>query len=76
MSKADILRIPDYLEHIVEAIERIQRYVAGMSRSAFLEDDRTRDAVVRNYEIMVKPPTTSSGTTRSLRRGIRKFPGN
>ena len=27
MSKADILRIPDYLGHIVEAIERIHRYI-------------------------------------------------
>ncbi len=26
MSKTDILRIPDYLGHIVEAIERIHRF--------------------------------------------------
>lgn len=28
MSKSDVLRIPDYLEHILEAIERIDRYLA------------------------------------------------
>ena len=52
MSKADVLRIPDYLEHIVEAIERIHRYVDGLSEAAFLDDDKTRDAVIRNYEIL------------------------
>ena len=28
MSKTDALRIPDYHEHSVEAIERIDRYLA------------------------------------------------
>ncbi|MDD2883063.1 MAG: hypothetical protein PHQ58_21840 [Rhodoferax sp.] len=27
MSKADILRLPEYLGHIVQAIDRIHRYV-------------------------------------------------
>ena len=27
MSKSDLLRIPDYLWHILEAIERIYRYI-------------------------------------------------
>jgi hypothetical protein len=52
MSKADSLRIPDYLEHIVEAIERIHRYVDDMSEAAFMDDNKTRDAVIRNYEII------------------------
>jgi uncharacterized protein with HEPN domain len=52
MSQADVLRIPDYLEHIVESIERIHRYVDDMDATAFLADDKTRDAVVRNYEII------------------------
>ena len=30
MSKADKLRIPDYLGHILEAIQRIHRYVEDM----------------------------------------------
>jgi len=38
MSKADVLRIPDYLGHIVEAIERIHEYVADMDEVTFLED--------------------------------------
>jgi uncharacterized protein with HEPN domain len=52
MSKKDVLRIPDYLEHILEAIERIQRYVEDMSEINFLEDEKTQDAVVRNFEII------------------------
>jgi len=42
MSKKDILRIPDYLEHIVEAIERIHRYVEDMSEVSFLMMKRHR----------------------------------
>jgi uncharacterized protein with HEPN domain len=52
MSKADILRIPDYLEHIVEAIKRIQLYVEDMDEVAFLSDQKTQDAVIRNFEII------------------------
>ncbi|MEQ1533489.1 MAG: DUF86 domain-containing protein [Sideroxydans sp.] len=52
MSKADTLRIPDYLGHIVEAIERIHEYVADMEEVAFLEDRKTQDAVIRNFEIL------------------------
>ena len=52
MSKADALRIPDYLEHIVEAIERIARYLTDTDEVAFLNDQKTQDAVVRNFEII------------------------
>lgn len=52
MSKKDIQRIPDYLGHIVEAIERIHRYVEDMSEVGFLDDEKTQDAVVRNFEII------------------------
>ena len=52
MSKKDIQRIPDYLEHILEAIERIHLYVDDMTEVAFLMDKKTQDAVIRNFEIM------------------------
>jgi uncharacterized protein with HEPN domain len=52
MSKADILRIPDYLSHIVEAIERIHEYVSDLEEVAFLNDRKTQDAVIRNFEII------------------------
>jgi uncharacterized protein with HEPN domain len=52
MSKSDLLRIPDYLGHILEAIERIDRYLADTDEAAFLNDQKTQDAVVRNFEIL------------------------
>lgn len=50
MSKADALRLPEYLGHIIEAIERIQRYVEDMGEVDFLSDQKTQDAVIRNFE--------------------------
>ena len=52
MSKSDILRVPDFLGHILEAIERIHLYIEDMSEVAFLEDRKTQDAVIRNFEII------------------------
>lgn len=49
MSRADPLRIPDYLGHMLEAIERINLYIEDMSEVAFLEDCKTQDAVIRNF---------------------------
>lgn len=52
MSKTDTLRVQDYLAHIVEAIDRIDRYVDDMIELGFLSDEKTQDAVVRNFEIL------------------------
>lgn len=52
MSRADPLRIADYLAHILEAIRNIQEYTAGMSRSDFMIDRKTQDAVIRNLEVI------------------------
>lgn len=40
------------IEDIVTAIGKIERYIAGLGREAFLADDKTVDAVVRNIEII------------------------
>lgn len=52
MSKADKLRISDYLSHILEAIQRIRRYVEDIDEVTFLDDSKTQDAVIRNFEII------------------------
>ena len=52
MSKADVLRLSDYLEHILEAIERIDSYLTDTDEVAFLNDRKTQDAVIRNFEII------------------------
>ena len=52
MSRADKLRIKDYLGHILEAIERINRYARDMEEDEFLHDEKTQDAIIRNFEII------------------------
>lgn len=52
MSRTDPLRIPDYLEHIVEAIERIDQYLTDTDEVSFLNDQKTQDAVIRNFEVI------------------------
>jgi uncharacterized protein with HEPN domain len=52
MNEAKSTRLIDYLEHIVQAIERIRDYVEDMNEVAFLMDRRTQDAVIRNFEII------------------------
>ena len=52
MSPATPPRLPDYLQHIALAIQRIQRYVSGLSATAFAADDKTQDAVLRNIEVI------------------------
>jgi uncharacterized protein with HEPN domain len=45
-------RIADYLEHILSAIERINRYTAGLDFDALAASDMRQDAVIRNFEII------------------------
>ena len=49
MSKS--LRVPDYLGHILQAIERIDRYTSEMDEVDFLHNELVQDAVIRNIEI-------------------------
>lgn len=48
----DKQRLADYLEHILEAIERIARYTEDMGEVAFLENSMAQDAVIRNFQII------------------------
>ena len=52
MSRADPQRLADYLRHILEAIDNIQNYTAGMDLAAFVMDRKTQDAVIRNLEVI------------------------
>lgn len=52
MKKAHPARVPEYLQHIIEAIDRATGYVTGMDASAFERDTRTQDAVIRALEIV------------------------
>jgi uncharacterized protein with HEPN domain len=45
-------RAHDYLEHILSALERIQRYTAGKSTTDFMAETLLQDAVLRNLGII------------------------
>ena len=45
-------RARDYCEHMLDAAQAIQQFIAGMTEDAFLSDRKTRDAVVRNIEVL------------------------
>jgi len=42
----------DYLGHMLEALDRIETYIEGLTRESFLDSDITQDAVIRNLEII------------------------
>lgn len=52
MSIAPLLRLVDYLGHILDAIERCRDYVVDMDEAAFMKDRKTQDAVMRTIEII------------------------
>ena len=45
-------RIPEYLQHILDAINRALGYVAAMNVESFNRDTRTQDAVIRSIQII------------------------
>ena len=46
------LRLLGYLDHILEAIERIEEYVEDLDENAFLLNQLIQDAVIRNLEVI------------------------
>ncbi|HRZ41343.1 MAG TPA: DUF86 domain-containing protein [Bacteroidales bacterium] len=41
-----------YIDHILGAIEKIEGFVAGISRSDFNQSTLIQDAIIRNFEII------------------------
>ncbi len=52
----DKQRLPDYLGHILEAIERIDRYTKDMDDVTFLQNEMAQDAVIRNLDHLRSEP--------------------
>jgi uncharacterized protein with HEPN domain len=50
MNKA--IRVPDYLGHILQAIERIERYTRDVDLTQFSASEMLQDAVIRNFEVI------------------------
>ena len=41
-----------FINDILECIEKIETYLANLSYDDFLSDDKTKDAVIRNLEVI------------------------
>jgi hypothetical protein len=61
-----------YLSEILSSMDKIERYVAGLSYDEFILREQTVDAVERNIEKMVKLPRRSRIRSGN---GILKYPG-
>jgi uncharacterized protein with HEPN domain len=48
MSEGDLL----YIEHIKQSISKVRKYLKGMDRDTFLSDEKTQDAVIRQFEVI------------------------
>ncbi|OYR64408.1 HepT-like ribonuclease domain-containing protein [Halorubrum ezzemoulense] len=42
----------DYLDDILDGVEKIKRYTREMTYEEFVEDPKTVDAVLRNFEVI------------------------
>ena len=66
-----------YLDDILEAVGNIREYVTGLDYDAFARDKKTRDAVVRNLEIIGEAAGRLPESVRSAASDIdwRKISG-
>ena len=48
----DPQRLADYLDHVLQAIDRVQRYVGAVGADEFMRDQMVQDAVIRNLEVI------------------------
>ena len=61
-----------YLQHILDAIGKIEDYVAGMDRDAFQANTMAQDAVIRQLEIIGE---ATKRLSQGLRSGAAAVPG-
>ncbi len=50
--KSDAVRLADYLDHVVQAIDRIGRHVGLLNEAEFFSSELVQDAVIRNLEVI------------------------
>ncbi|HUP58793.1 MAG TPA: DUF86 domain-containing protein [Thermoanaerobaculia bacterium] len=58
------------IEHIVEAIEKIMRYTEAMTYEQFAADERTVDAVIRNFLVIGEATRNVPDHVRASAAGI------
>lgn len=59
-----------YWNDILHSCRKIERYTAGLDRSAFEADEKTRDAVLRNLEIIGEAVKNLPDEARSLAQDV------
>ena len=74
MTRAHPDRARDYLQHIIEAIDRACGYVAGMNAAAFERDMRTQDAVIRSLQIIGEAANKARVADPSLQSSAPDIP--
>jgi uncharacterized protein with HEPN domain len=58
------------VEDILESCQKISKYTAGLTFSDFQKDDKTIDAVIRNFEIIGEAANKLSEDFRDNHRSI------
>ena len=59
-----------FLEDIVDACRKVQRYTSDLSLERFRDDEKTIDAVVRNLEVIGEAAKQISAETRGQMAGL------
>ena len=60
------------VEDMLERIDRISRYTRGLDHDAFVNDEKTIDAVVRSFEVIGE---AAGASRRSSEPGTARFRG-
>lgn len=60
-----------YIDDIIEAIDKIEGYIKGYSIDKFSKDNKTIDAVIRNFEIIGE---ASKHIPETIRKKYSKIP--
>ncbi len=58
-----------YVEHMLECIERVERFT-GQDRNRFMRSDLVQDAVVRNLQTLAESSQRLSAETKDSQPGI------
>ena len=69
------LQVEDLLEHIEEAATLASDYISGLSKTAFLKDRKTQQAVIYNIFIIGEAATQLINQYPEFTEKIQKYPG-
>lgn len=63
-----------YIGHILESIQKAEKYLAGYSFDDFEKDEKTIDAIIRNFEIIGEASNKVSDNFKESHPGINFRP--